>query len=165
MRSRRTCCCVLAVPIVCRRLLTRVSGTSSKKLTIREKFAKHRENPSCAGCHSKLDPLGFALENFDITGRWRDEYENGRDVDAGGTLLKKHEFEGIVQFKESLVKEERRFARAFTGHLLRFALSSELSPGDSLTIEDIVNKTEKEGFKLKSMIREVVLSDSFLQSN
>lgn len=138
---------------------------SSDKLTIRERFAEHRANPDCAGCHSTLDPLGFALENFDITGRWRDVYLNGRDVDPSGTLMKKHAFEGIVQFKESLVAEERRFAKAFTGHLLRFALSRELEPGDSLTIEDIVSKTEAQGYRLRSIIREVVLSDSFLQSN
>jgi len=134
-------------------------------LTIREKFAKHRENPDCAGCHSRLDPLGFALENFDITGRWRDKYENGRDVDPSGTLLRKYEFDGIVDFKESLVKERRRFARAFTGHLLRFALSRELGPADALTVDAIVEKTETEGFKLRSLIREVILSDSFLPSS
>ena len=137
---------------------------ADKKLTIREKFAKHRENPDCAGCHSRLDPLGFALENFDITGRWRDKYPNGRNVDASGTLLRKYPFDDIVKFKQSLVKEDRRFAKAFTSHLLRFALARELSPADSLTIDDIVNRTAKEDFKLKSLIREVVLSDSFLQS-
>jgi hypothetical protein len=79
--------------------------------------------------------------------------------------MKKYEFDNIVRFKESLVKENRRFAKAFTGHLLRYALSKELSPVDSLTIEAIVNKSEKDGFKLKSLIREVVLSDSFLQAN
>ena len=126
--------------------------------------SEHRKNPDCAGCHSKLDPLGFALENFDITGRWRDKYENGRDVDPSGTLLRKYEFDSIVRFKESIVKEDRRFARAFTAHLLRFALAKELSPADTLTIDDIVNRTAKEDFKLKSLIREVVLSDSFLQS-
>ncbi|MEK6237984.1 MAG: DUF1588 domain-containing protein [Planctomycetales bacterium] len=131
-------------------------------LTIREKFAQHRENPVCAGCHARLDPLGFALENFDITGRWRDKYENGRDVDSSGTLMKKYQFDGVVRFKESLVKEDRRFAKAFTGHLLRFALSRELAPVDSLTIDAIVDKTESEKFKLKSLIREVVLSESFL---
>ena len=136
-----------------------------KNLTIREKFAKHRENPDCAGCHSRLDPLGFALENFDITGRWRDKYENGRNVDPSGTLLKKYDFGDIVRFKESLVKENRRFAKAFTGHLLRFALSRELSPVDTLTIDSIIDKTEKENFKLRSLIREVILSGSFLQSN
>ncbi|MEC8895877.1 MAG: DUF1588 domain-containing protein [Planctomycetota bacterium] len=135
-----------------------------QNLTIREKFAKHRENPDCAGCHSRLDPLGFALENFDITGRWRDKYENGRKVDPSGKLMKKHEFDGIVRFKGALVKEKRRFARAFTAHLLRFALSRELHPADSLTVDAIVEKAAKDDFKLKSLIREVILSDSFLQN-
>jgi hypothetical protein len=137
----------------------------NRKLTIREKFAKHRENPDCAGCHSRLDPLGFAMENFDITGRWRDKYENGRDVDASGRLLRKYDYDGVVRFKESLAKEKRRFAKAFTGHLLRCALSRELDPVDILTIDKIVNKTQKEHFKLKSMIREVILSEPFLQLN
>ena len=126
-------------------------------MTIREKFAVHRKNPNCAGCHSKLDPLGFALENFDITGRWRDKYENGRTVDASGTLIRKYPFDGVVRFKAALVKEKRRFAKAFAGHLLRFASSRELTAADSLTLDDIVNKTETDNFKLKSVIREVIL--------
>ena len=134
-----------------------------KNLTIREKFAEHRKNPDCAGCHTKLDPLGFALENFDITGRWRDKYKNGRTVDSAGTLLRKYKYGGIGEFKESLIKEKRRFAKAFIRHLLRFALSRELAPGDVLTVDAIVNRTEKENFKLKSLIREVILSQSFLK--
>lgn len=128
---------------------------SAKDQTIREKFAEHRRNPSCAGCHSRIDPLGFALENFDITGRWRERYENGKSVDASGVLLRTHSFDGVVKFKESLVKEEQRFARAFTAHLLRFALGRELVPTDSLMIDAIVSKTEGEQFRLKSLMREV----------
>jgi hypothetical protein len=137
----------------------------SDKLTIREKFALHRENPDCAGCHSRLDPLGFAMENFDITGRWRDKYANGRNVDSSGRLMKKYDFEGIVQFKESLAQEEKRFARAFTAHMLRFALATKLSPADSLTVEAILHETEDEGFRIKSLIKEVILSDRFSQRN
>jgi hypothetical protein len=85
-----------------------------KHQTIRKRFAAHRDNPSCAGCHSKLDPLGFALENFDITGRWREKYDNGRSVDATGTLLRKYEFANVPDFKDSLLHERRRFAKAFT---------------------------------------------------
>jgi hypothetical protein len=133
----------------------------AKNLTIREKFAVHRENPDCAGCHSRLDPLGFALENFDITGRWRDKYENGRDVDSSGTLMRKYKFKDIVDFKESLSRQKRRFAKAFTGHLLRFAVSRELTPADSLTIDAIVDKTQPSDFKLRSLVREVVHSDTF----
>jgi hypothetical protein len=138
---------------------------SDENLTIREKFAKHRENPDCAGCHSKLDPLGFALENFDITGRWRDKYENGRTVDASGTLLRKYEFKDIVRFKESITKEDRRFAKAFTAHLMRFALSRELTPGDTLSIDRIINKTANKNFRLRSLLKEVIRSKSFLQKS
>jgi hypothetical protein len=108
--------------------------------------------------------LGFALENFGVTGRWRDRYENGRDVDSSGTLLRRHTFDGVVRFKASLVKEEKRFARAFTAHLLCFALSRELRPADALAVDAIVQETEKEGFRLKSLIREVIRSDVFLRS-
>ena len=132
-----------------------------ENLTIREKFAKHRENPDCAGCHARIDPLGFALENFDITGRWRDKYENNRSVDATGTLLKKYDFTNIVELKDVLVKEDKRFARAFTAHLLRFALARELTPGDSLIVDDILNKTEADDFRLRSIIRQVILSNAF----
>ncbi|MFN0017238.1 MAG: DUF1588 domain-containing protein [Pirellulaceae bacterium] len=134
---------------------------SARDLTVREQFAEHRRNPDCAGCHSRLDPLGFAMENFDITGRWREKYDNGRDVDSSGTLFRKYPFSGIVEFKDSLAKENERFARAFTGHLLRFALSRELVPADSLTIDSIIKRTEGENFRLKSLIREVILSDVF----
>lgn len=133
---------------------------SAKDLTIREKFAAHRANPSCAGCHSRIDPLGFAMENFDITGRWRDNYENGKPVDASGTLLRKYPFSDVVEFKASLVKEDQRFARAFTSHLLRFALARELGPADSITIDAIAGKTEKEHFPLRSLIREVAITMS-----
>lgn len=138
---------------------------ADKNLTIREKFAKHREHIDCAGCHSRLDPLGFALENYDIVGRWRDKYENGRKVDASGTLLKRYPFDGAVRFKASLAQEERRFAKAFTAHLLRFALAKELNPKDTLAVEAIVEKTAKEDFRLKSLIRAVVTSESFLRPN
>ena len=79
---------------------------TDNNLTIREKFAAHRENPSCAGCHDRLDPLGFALENYDITGRWRDRYQNGREVDAGGTLLRKYPFAEINEAYAALERGE-----------------------------------------------------------
>ncbi|HIG30394.1 MAG TPA: DUF1588 domain-containing protein [Verrucomicrobiales bacterium] len=132
-----------------------------KNQTIREKFAKHREDPTCASCHTRIDPLGFALENFDSVGRWRDSYENNRDVDASGKMLKKYDFKDVVEFKAALVKEETRFAKAFTAHLMRYALARELGPADSLVVEDIVEKTAEEDHRLRSIIREIVLSKSF----
>jgi hypothetical protein len=130
-------------------------------LTIRERFAKHREVPSCAGCHSRLDPLGFALENFDITGRWRDTYAEGLEVDASGTLMRQYDFKNVVDFKQALVQEQRRFAVAFTQHLLRFALTRELTAYDTLSAESIVDAASGEGLRLKDLVREVALSRSF----
>ena len=138
--------------------------TNDKSLTIREQFAAHRSNPSCAGCHTKLDPLGFAMENFDITGRWRERYDNGRDVDSSGTLFRQHPFENVVSFKDSLVSEKARFARAFSEHLLRFALARELLPSDRLAVDEILGRTSTRGFTIKSLIRELVASESFLQA-
>lgn len=134
-----------------------------KNLTIRERFAEHRSNPDCAGCHSRIDPLGFAMENYDVTGRWRDKYANGRDVDASGKLMKKHDFAGAVEFKSALVKERRRFATAFTAHLLRFALARELGPADSLAVEKIVESTSRNDHRLRGIIRQVVFSEPFLR--
>ncbi|MEC8305866.1 MAG: DUF1588 domain-containing protein, partial [Planctomycetota bacterium] len=131
-------------------------------LTIRERFAKHRDIPSCAGCHSRLDPLGFAMENFDITGRWRDHYAQGQEVDASGTLMRQYPFNDVVGFKEALVQEKQRFAVAFTEHLLRFALTRELTPYDHLTAEAIVEKTMATEIRLKDLIREVTLSRAFV---
>lgn len=132
-----------------------------KDMTIREVFAQHRENPTCAACHERIDPLGFALENFDVVGQWRDKYDNGRAVDASGTLMKKYPFDDVVDFKQALVREERRFAKAFAGHMLRFALSRELTAADSITVDEIVEKTEADDFKLRSIIKEVILSRDF----
>lgn len=134
---------------------------SAEHLTIREKFAQHRESPDCAGCHARLDPLGFALENYDLVGRWREVYENGRPVDASGTLLKRHPFTGSVDFKQVLVAEERRFARAFAAHLLRFALSRELGPREVLEVDAIVERASVDQFRLQTLIREVLRSESF----
>ncbi len=134
---------------------------NSKNMTIREQFAKHREHADCAGCHSKLDPLGFAMENFDLTGRWREKYQNGREVDASGKLMRKHDYDGAVDFKDSLIKEKERYARAFVGHLLRFLTSRELTPGDTLEIERITENAKIHDYRMKSLIRDVLLSPRF----
>ena len=133
----------------------------SKHLTVRERFAQHRENPDCAGCHSKLDPLGFAMENFDLAGRWREKYPNGREVDSSGKLMRKHQYQNPGQFKNSLLQEKDRLAKAFIGHLMRFALSRELEPEDSLVIDKIIERTKPNNYQIQSLIREVVLSGSF----
>ena len=135
-----------------------------ENLTIRERLAAHRERPDCAGCHAKLDPLGFALENYGPTGLWREKYANGRVVDPGGTLLRKHEFRNIVEFKDALLAEKDRFTRAFAGHLLSFALGRGLTATDSPSLDRITAKTIERGYRMKALVAEIALSEPFLQN-
>lgn len=131
-------------------------------LTLRERLALHRERADCAGCHEKIDPFGFAVENFDPIGRWRDKYENGREVDPSGVLFRKHKFTNVAEFKDAVVKEKDRFTRAFAGHLLSFALARELTAADSPALDQIVSGVVAEEYKMKSLIRQLVLSEPFL---
>jgi hypothetical protein len=135
---------------------------ADKKLTVRERFAVHRERADCAGCHSKLDPLGFALENFDPVGRWRDGYENGRTVDASGVLFRKHSFKNVVEFKDAILSEKDRFTRAFAGHMLSYALGRGLTPVDVPALNGITDKTIADGFRLQTLLHEVVQSAPFI---
>lgn len=132
-----------------------------KNLTIRERFAAHRTRPDCAACHRRIDPLGFALENYNAAGIWRDEYSNGRQVDASGSLFGRHEFGDIVEFKNVLLKEKHRFARAFTRHLLSFALGREADVADTLAVDRIVEQTGDDEFRFRELITQLVLSESF----
>ena len=77
--------------------------------------------------------------------------------------MRKYPFKDVVKFKESIVTEDNRFAKAFTAHLLRFALARELTPADTLVVDKIVNQTEADQFRLKSLIAEVIRSDRFRQ--
>lgn len=130
-------------------------------LTIREKLAVHRERADCAGCHNKIDPLGFALENYDPTGFWRDKYENGRPVDMSGKLFRRHKFTNVTEFKDAILKEKDRFTRAFAKHLLSFALGREITAADAPALDKIVRQTAAESYRLHTLIKEVIFSDPF----
>ncbi|NNE93749.1 MAG: DUF1592 domain-containing protein [Verrucomicrobiales bacterium] len=132
------------------------------KLTLREQLKLHRENASCQGCHEKIDPLGFALENYDPTGLWRETYPNGREVDAAGTLFRKHEFTNPVEFKDAILKEKERFVQGFTAHLLSFALGREPGAADRIAIDRIVEESAAEEYRMRDLIRRIVLSEPFL---
>ena len=131
-------------------------------LTLRQRFSAHRERADCAGCHEKLDPLGFALENFDPVGRWRADYENGLRVDSEGVLFRRHEFGGVIEFKDAILKEKERFVRALAGHMLTFALGRELAPADSPALDEIAQKASTQEYRMKALIKAVVQSEPFL---
>jgi len=134
-----------------------------ESLTLRERLQIHRDSPDCAGCHNRIDPLGFALENYGPTGLWRDRYENGRIVDTAGELFRKHAFTDVVEFKDAILAERERFTKAFAGHLLSFALGRELDIVDSPALDRIAQSTIDDDFRIHTLIEQIILSDPFQQ--
>ncbi len=130
-------------------------------LTLRERLSKHRERADCKGCHEQIDPLGFALENYDPIGNWRTLYENERDVDMEGTLFRKHEFTDVAGFKDAILAEKDRFARGLAGHLLSFALARELGPADQIALDHIAEATVAEDYRIQTLLKQVILSEPF----
>ena len=130
-------------------------------LTLRERLAMHRERADCRGCHERIDPLGFALENYDAVGGWRDRYDNGREVDAAGVLFQSLPFGDPVEFKKAILAEKTRFTEALAGHLLAFALARELTPADQPVIRQIARRTAANGDRMQALLREVLTSHSF----
>ena len=137
----------------------------AKSFTVRERFKAHRENASCAGCHAKLDPLGFALENYDAVGRWRDQYENGRKVNMKGVLFRKRKFSNVIEFKDAILAKKARFARALASHLLAFALGREISPADFPAIDEIVEGTAAADYGMRKLIHLITQSTPFVTAS
>ncbi len=142
--------------------LPEANTPDSAKMTLRERLELHRKREDCRGCHAKIDPLGFALENYGPTGVWRDRYENGRKVDSGGVLFNKHKFSTPVEFKNAILAEKDRFTRAFAKHLLSYALGRELEPADDPAVAKIVRRTIAAKYRMRPMIKYVILSRPFL---
>ena len=138
-------------------------SSEESELTLRERLSLHRERADCAGCHEQIDPLGFALENFDAIGKWRDQYENGREIDASGRLFRRHKFSDVVGFKDAILAEKDRFVRGFAGHLLSFAMARELGPQDQSELDRIAAATIADDYRIQTLFREVVFSKPFLR--
>jgi mono/diheme cytochrome c family protein len=128
--------------------------------TLRERLAQHREDPACAGCHSRIDPLGFALENFDVLGRWRLE-DAGKPIDASGELPDGTRFEGPDQLKAVLMRKKDLFVRNFVSKVLGYALGRGLTLQDSCTVDSIVAEVERDNYRAQALIRAVVMSVPF----
>ncbi len=128
--------------------------------TMRARLEQHRANPACAGCHSRIDPLGFALENYDVMGKWRDE-DAGKPVDASGELNGGRKLNGADDLKAALLERRDVFARNLTAKLLGYALGRGLTLADSCTVDSIVAKLKDNGYRSRVLIEEIVLSTPF----
>jgi Protein of unknown function (DUF1592)/Protein of unknown function (DUF1588)/Protein of unknown function (DUF1585)/Protein of unknown function (DUF1595)/Planctomycete cytochrome C/Protein of unknown function (DUF1587) len=139
------------------------NSVDTEKLTLREQLDLHRKRADCKGCHEKIDPLGFALENYGPTGVWRDKYENGRDVDSTGVLFRRHSFTNPVELKDAILIEKDRFTRALAKHLLDFALARKTGVAESPALDDIVDRTAASDFHIRALLRQIIKSEPFLQ--
>lgn len=128
-------------------------------LTIRDQLQKHRDNPACYDCHRKMDPLGFALENFDPIGRWRDNYDRKQPIDASGELPNGQRFHDITELKAILVQKPDTFKLALVEKLLSYALGRQLLPGDRPHVDAILAAWQGEG--MRDLISLIVLSEPF----
>ena len=132
--------------------------------TIRDQLAQHREVETCAECHRKIDPLGFALENFDPTGMWRTHYQNKSEIDSSGELPSGEQFGGPGEFRSLMIEREAEFIRCLTEKLLAYSIGRELDIRDRAVIDDICDQLDSEGGGLHDMVTAVVLSESFLNN-
>jgi len=127
---------------------------------LRERLEEHRRDPVCASCHNRIDPLGFALENFDVLGRWRGN-DNGKAIDNRGELPDGTKIDGPDQLKQVLLERKQVFLRHLTSKMLGYALGRGLTASDSCTVDQILGQLEKEQYRTQALIRGIVLSMPF----
>jgi mono/diheme cytochrome c family protein len=128
--------------------------------TLREQLAAHVADPNCAVCHKRLDPIGLAMENFDAIGAWRDQ-EQGKPIDATGELPGGVTFDGPIELKSAMMKQQGQFVENLTKKLLTYAVGRGTEPFDRPTVKNIVQKVEFNGNRMQSLIEAIVLSDAF----
>lgn len=136
--------------------------SDSKALTgsLRQRMEQHRANPSCASCHSRMDPLGFSLENYDAIGAWRDR-DGEFPIDPSGTLPGGQSFKNAKDLKAILKTKNSDFARCLTEKLLTYALGRGLEEYDECAVDTILKGVKADQNRLSRLILEIVLSDPF----
>jgi hypothetical protein len=139
------------------------------KVTIRQQLEAHASNAQCASCHSKIDPLGFAFDNFDAIGRWRTHAVTASGsgeppaVNAGGKLIDGRAFTGPAEFRQLLVRDVNDFAGVFTEQLATYALRRVMTLDDREAIKQIAISAKADDYGLRSMIEALVNSPLFLR--
>jgi mono/diheme cytochrome c family protein len=135
-------------------------NTVSGMLSVRERLAEHRANATCATCHNLMDPIGFALENFDAVGRWRN-LEEGKPVEAGGGLPDGSEFSGVAGLEEALLAHPEVFVGTLAEKLLTFALGRGVEHYDGPAIRKVVREARENDYRFSSVIAGLVRSTPF----
>lgn len=136
-------------------------GSNGQLLSLRQRMEQHRANPACAGCHSRMDPLGFAMENFDAIGRWRNVAENGDVIDASGALPDGATFNGPAELRALLVKNPEQFVTVVAEKLFVYALGRGLEYYDAPAIRQMVRTAARDNYSFESLVLELVKSTPF----
>jgi hypothetical protein len=139
------------------------NSETGKSASMRQLMEEHRNNPACSGCHSRMDPIGFSLENFDAIGGWRTR-DSGVPIDASGVLPDGFKIDGAAGLKKALLGRPEQFVHTFTAKLLTYALGREVEYYDLPVIRQIDRDAAPEGYKWSSIIRDIVKSPPFEMS-
>ena len=123
---------------------------------------QHRANPACASCHKLMDPLGFALENFDGVGVWRTA-EGGTPIDSSGELPDGTPFQGPAELRKALLTKREGFVATVTEKLLTYALGRGLEYYDAPAVRQVIREATPSDYRLSSLIRGIVRSTPFQQ--
>ena len=134
--------------------------TVGKTVSLREQLEKHRANATCASCHARMDPLGFALEHFDAIGRWR-EKDGTFPIETAGTLPDGRSFKDHAALRALLKADAATFTECLTAKMLTYALGRELERADRETVKAIAQKVARQQYRFSSLIREIVRSAPF----
>jgi uncharacterized protein DUF1592/uncharacterized protein DUF1588/uncharacterized protein DUF1585/uncharacterized protein DUF1587/uncharacterized protein DUF1595 len=138
------------------------AAPGQKVMTVRERLEHHRINPSCNACHGILDPLGFALENFDVVGGWRvTDRDAGSPIDASGRLADGTLVAGPAELREALLERPAQFVQTLTEKLMTFALGRGLSYRDMPVVRGIVRDSAAQGYTFQSIVQGIVAAPAF----
>ncbi|HEY3518836.1 MAG TPA: DUF1588 domain-containing protein, partial [Gammaproteobacteria bacterium] len=128
--------------------------------TVRARLELHRANPTCAGCHGIMDPLGLSLENFDLLGRWRDS-EDGHAIDAAARMVDGTALRGPQDLREALLARSDAFVSTFAERLMTYAMGRELTAADMPVVRGVVRAAAADDNTLRALVQAIVASDSF----
>jgi hypothetical protein len=137
------------------------NAIGAKAMTVRERMEAHRVDPACAGCHKVLDPLGFAMDNFDGIGAWRTLGEDGTKIDASGQLADGTKVNGVVDLRNALLSRPNVFVGTMTEKLMTYALGRGVEYYDMPAIRGVVHDAARNNYRFSSLILGVVKSTPF----
>jgi uncharacterized protein DUF1585/uncharacterized protein DUF1588 len=139
------------------------ANTGGRLLSVRERMEQHRSNPSCMSCHRVIDPIGLALENFDVTGQYRIK-DNGVPVDSKGQLYDGTDMQGPAGLRNALLKHKESFLMTFAENLMTYALGRRVEAYDMPALRAIVRSAEAQNYGVQAFVAGVAKSAAFQMS-